>query len=57
LQAPVEQVTMQEIEPTRVSIDAPGLPSITGRTDAFVGEPGNLTAGDQIASLFSYLRL
>ena len=54
---PLAQATMQDaLLPNRVLIQAPSLPVITARTDAFVGRPADLSAGGQVKNLWSMLR-
>jgi hypothetical protein len=50
--ATVRQVPQQR----RVHISAPGAPSITGKTDAYVGRPSQLSPGGQLRHAWNLLR-
>jgi len=56
-QVPLAQATMQDaLLPNRLLIQAPSLPTITARTDAYVGRPTDLSAGGQMKNLWNTLR-
>jgi hypothetical protein len=53
---PLDAASVVQPQPNRIVIQAPTLPTVTARTDGFVGRPAALSAGDQLRNLASMFR-
>jgi hypothetical protein len=48
---PRDTAAVAEPRPNRIVIQAPSVPTVTARTDGYVGRPADLSAGDQLRNL------
>jgi hypothetical protein len=53
---PKDRAQISQGRPNRLTIQSPSVPTVTARTDGFVGPPAGLSAGDQLRNLRNMFR-